>query len=113
MNRKIVLAFALLVVLCLLTIGNSVRFISSTHAQNNSSAERGTTSRIGDGSTLPTGVTNRERYAALREEQIARMRGIEPGKSFDPSQRLSAIAQLNAQEKGGVTKDALDVPSWT
>ena len=109
MNRKLVLAFALLVVLCLLTIGNSVRFISSTHAQNNSSAQVGKTSRIGDGSTLPTGAIDRERYMPLREEQIARMRGITPGTSLDPSLRLRALAQMNRQE----TKDAPDVPTWT
>src|SRR5256714_5991141 len=36
-------------------------------------------------------------YLRQREAQIARMRGFEPGKSFDPAARSRAIAQMNSQ----------------
>jgi hypothetical protein len=36
-------------------------------------------------------------YLRLREAQIARMRGFEPGKPFDPTARSRAIAQMNSQ----------------
>lgn len=37
-------------------------------------------------------------YLRLREEHIARLRGIEPGKPFDPNARTRAIKQLENQE---------------
>src|SRR4029077_14857077 len=36
-------------------------------------------------------------YLRLREAQIARMRGFEPGKPFYPTARSQAIAQMNSQ----------------
>src|ERR1700719_3818955 len=36
-------------------------------------------------------------YLRQREAQIARMRGFEPGKPFDPAARSRAIAQMNRQ----------------
>ncbi|MEA2491226.1 MAG: hypothetical protein QOH21_3018, partial [Acidobacteriota bacterium] len=37
-------------------------------------------------------------YLLRREEHIARLRGYEPGKPFDPTARVRALAQLDAQE---------------
>ena len=37
-------------------------------------------------------------YLRLREEHIARLRGMEPGKPFDPNARLKAIEQMERQE---------------
>ncbi|HJT45230.1 MAG TPA: hypothetical protein VJ721_03065, partial [Chthoniobacterales bacterium] len=36
-------------------------------------------------------------YLRLRDAQIARMRGFEPGKPFDPTARSRAIAKMNSQ----------------
>src|SRR5713101_5978715 len=42
---------------------------------------------------------DREEYLRLRDEYIARKRGIEPGRPFDPSMRGRAIDQMERQEK--------------
>ncbi len=42
---------------------------------------------------------DRETYLRLRDEYIARRRGIEPGLPFDPSLRGRAIEQMERQEK--------------
>jgi hypothetical protein len=43
---------------------------------------------------------DREKYLRLRDEYVARRRGIEPGKPFDPTARGRAIEQMERQEKG-------------
>src|SRR6185369_1933728 len=43
---------------------------------------------------------NREEYLRARDEYIARKRGIEPGRPFDPTLRGRAIEQMDRQEKG-------------
>src|SRR5437588_806186 len=43
---------------------------------------------------------NREEYLRLRDEYIARKRGIEPGLPFNPRVRVDAIQQMERQEKG-------------
>jgi hypothetical protein len=42
---------------------------------------------------------DRDEYLRLRDEYIARKRGIEPGRPFDPSMRGRAIEQMERQEK--------------
>jgi Calx-beta domain-containing protein len=42
---------------------------------------------------------NREQYLRERDEYIARKRGIEPGRPFDPTLRGRAIEQMERQEK--------------
>src|SRR5438874_5371761 len=42
---------------------------------------------------------NREEYLRARDEYIARKRGIEPGRPFDPTLRGRAIEQMERQEK--------------
>src|SRR5437764_12236453 len=42
---------------------------------------------------------NREEYLRARDEYIARKRGIEPGRPFDPTLRGRAIEQMDRQEK--------------
>src|SRR5215471_14438666 len=43
--------------------------------------------------------TDREKYLLERDEYIARKRGIEPGRPFDPTLRGRAIEQMERQEK--------------
>lgn len=43
---------------------------------------------------------NRDDYLRARDEYIARKRGIEPGRPFDPGLRGRAIEQMDRQEKG-------------
>jgi len=43
---------------------------------------------------------DREEYLRARDEYIARKRGIEPGRPFDPTLRGRAIEQMDRQEKG-------------
>src|ERR1700682_6119274 len=61
-------------------------------------------------------------YLRLREEHIARLRGIEPGQPFDFNARTRAIQQLENQESlliamkvhpGGFGIVALAFPTWT
>jgi hypothetical protein len=42
---------------------------------------------------------NREEYLEARDEYVARKRGIEPGRPFDPTMRGRAIQQMERQEK--------------
>jgi hypothetical protein len=42
---------------------------------------------------------NREEYLEARDEYVARKRGIEPGRPFDPTLRGRAIQQMERQEK--------------
>src|SRR5207302_9709440 len=44
---------------------------------------------------------DREEYLRVRDEYIARKRGIEPGLPFNPELRSEAIDQMERQEKGG------------
>ena len=69
------------------------------------------------------GRIDREEYLRLRDEYIARKRGIEPGMPFNPDLRRQAIDQMERQEKGRrleslVSGDTLTPPlavggSWT
>ncbi|HBB96400.1 MAG TPA: hypothetical protein DC054_13515 [Blastocatellia bacterium] len=43
---------------------------------------------------------DREEYLRARDEYVARKRGIEPGRPFDPTLRGRAIEQMDRQEKG-------------
>ena len=43
---------------------------------------------------------DKDMYLRLRDEYIARKRGIEPGRPFDPEARGRAIEQMERQEKG-------------
>lgn len=43
---------------------------------------------------------DREEYLRERDEYVARKRGIEPGRPFDPTLRGRAIEQMDRQEKG-------------
>jgi len=43
---------------------------------------------------------DREEYLRLRGEYFGRLRGIEPGRPFDPDMRTRAIEQMDRQEKG-------------
>jgi hypothetical protein len=58
-------------------------------------------------------------YLRQREAQIARMRGIEPGRPFDPIARSRAIAQMNSQvaqlkalHQSGSQGDTQTDPPW-
>jgi Calx-beta domain len=46
------------------------------------------------------GRIDREEYLRARDEYIARKRGIEPGRPFNPELRSEAIDQMERQEKG-------------
>jgi len=54
------------------------------------------------------GKINRETYLRLRDEYIARRRGIEPGQPFDPTARGRAIEQMQRQEKGRLIESILN-----
>ncbi len=43
--------------------------------------------------------TSREKWLEERDQYIARKRGIEPGRPFDPSLRVQAVEQMQRQEK--------------
>ena len=43
---------------------------------------------------------DRQEYLRLRGEYFGRLRGIEPGRPFDPDMRTRAIEQMDRQEKG-------------
>src|SRR5438552_10316782 len=50
----------------------------------------------------------RETYLRLRDEYVARRRGIEPGRPFDPGARGRAIEQMERQEKGRLIDSILN-----
>ena len=54
---------------------------------------------------------DREEYLRLRDEYVARKRGIEPGRPFDPSMRGRAIDQMERQEKNHKI-EALSAETW-
>src|SRR5437016_8041753 len=51
---------------------------------------------------------DRETYLRLRDEYVARRRGIEPGRPFDPAARGHAIEQMERQEKGRLIDSILN-----
>src|SRR5205807_8023352 len=51
---------------------------------------------------------DRETYLRLRDEYVARRRGIEPGRPFDPAARGHAIEQMERQEKGRLIESILN-----
>src|SRR5437763_12146723 len=51
---------------------------------------------------------DRETYLRLRDEYVARRRGIEPGRPFDPGARGRAIEQMERQEKGRLIDSILN-----
>src|SRR5258706_9504681 len=65
---------------------------------------------------------DREEYLRRRDEYVARKRGIEPGRPFDPEMRNRAIQQMDRQEKNfkmeSLTSGSLTPPigadaAWT
>jgi hypothetical protein len=56
---------------------------------------------------------NREEYLRERDEYIARKRGIEPGRPFDPTLRSRAIGQMERQEKNSRLQSIVDGGSFT
>ena len=53
------------------------------------------------------GRIDREEYLRERDEYIARKRGIEPGRPFNPELRSNAIDQMERQEKGSLLESAV------
>src|SRR3989442_6106603 len=51
---------------------------------------------------------DRETYLRLRDEYVARRRGIEPGRPFDPAARGRAIEQMVRQVKGRLIEAIVD-----
>src|SRR6266404_8619770 len=51
---------------------------------------------------------DRETYLRLRDEYVARRRGIEPGRPFDPAARGQVIEQMERQEKGRLIESILN-----
>src|SRR3989442_11758032 len=51
---------------------------------------------------------DRETYLRLRDEYVARRRGIEPGRPFDPAARGRAIEQMERQVKGRLIEAIVD-----
>src|SRR6059058_1284675 len=51
---------------------------------------------------------DRETYLRLRDEYVARRRGIEPGRPFDPAARGRAIEQMERQKKGRLIESILN-----
>src|SRR5260370_715809 len=51
---------------------------------------------------------DRETYLRMRDEDVARRRGIEPGRPFDPAARGRAIEQMERQEKGRLIESILN-----
>ena len=45
-----------------------------------------------------SGKLDKEEYLTLREEYLNRLRGVEPGRPFDPEARVRAIREMNQQE---------------
>jgi hypothetical protein len=61
------------------------------------------------------GTMDKEEYLQLRDEHVARLRGIEPGVVLDPSRRTLAIQQLERQLSDQERLHAIDgvvVPGW-
>src|SRR5580765_4823101 len=62
------------------------------------------------------GTIDKEDYLQLRDEHVARLRGIEPGAVLDPSPRTLAIQQLERQLSDQERRHSIDgvvVPAWT
>jgi Calx-beta domain len=51
---------------------------------------------------------NPDTYLRLRDEYVARRRGIEPGRPFDPTSRSRAIETMERQEKGRVLESIIN-----
>ncbi|HEY6230916.1 MAG TPA: DUF4214 domain-containing protein [Pyrinomonadaceae bacterium] len=73
-----------------------------------------------DRSSKIRGEIDKEDYLAMRNEYVARRRGVVPGEVFDVQQRVRAIAELTRQESliRGSAKDqglqlAAAFPNWT
>ncbi|HEX3122023.1 MAG TPA: hypothetical protein VHQ21_01885 [Rhodanobacteraceae bacterium] len=73
----------------------------------------------GDDPDLPPGVTITDRadYLARRDAFIARLRGFDPNKPFDPTARSKAITmleqQIATQRKAMAPSAVLALPTWT
>ena len=113
MNRKrlaTVLVFTFLAVMMIWSFGSSAANTSSSNAQSKpSDAQSMEPNQIfadeDQGEVDPdlgkhAGRIDREEYLRLRDEYIARKRGIEPGRPFNPELRRQAIDQMERQEKG-------------
>ena len=77
MNRNLALALAIFGVLCLLTFGSGVRPASATWQS----------------------AIDPQTYLRLRNEHIARLRGLSPGVAADTRRRGAAIEQLERQQQ--------------
>ncbi len=107
----IVLVTALLLFLMVWSFGSSAANSGSKPAENDSvEANESRAQAQGEGDENEevdadlgkwgsrSGI-DRDEYLRLRDEYIARKRGIEPGRPFDPSMRGRAIEQMERQEK--------------
>jgi len=70
--------------------------------------------------TFLTNRIDKKEYFQLRDEHVARLRGIEPGQPVNPMLRAQAIVQMEQQEaalgggtKAAATVHALAFPNWT
>lgn len=110
MKRKTfatLLVLAFLVVLMIWSFGSSAAnkvnvppaSLSGTDASNNIFANEDQ-DEVDPDLGKHAGRIDREDYLRLRDEYIARKRGIEPGQPFNPELRNQAINQMERQEKG-------------
>ena len=117
MNRKrlaAILVFAFLAVLMIWSFGSSAANNVSSKAQSPTSNGRSASPEAHPNQVFADqdqdevdadlgkhgGRIDREEYLRLRDEYIARRRGIEPGMPFNPELRRQAIDQMERQEKG-------------
>ena len=75
----------------------------STQLNDEATLEPGSeqSSEEGEDPDMPKGMSegvDKQTYLRLRDEYVARRRGIEPGRPFDPEARGRAIRQMQAQE---------------
>jgi hypothetical protein len=103
-----VLVTGLLLFLMVWSFGSSAANNGSRPAENDSLEANEPAQGVGDegpevdadlGKWGSRSRVDREEYLRLRDEYIARKRGIEPGRPFDPTMRGRAIEQMERQEK--------------
>lgn len=123
MTRTILL-IVIMAVLSLLMVWGFTPLVDANREQGGAAAERGAkeAEAEGDDPDLParlqiTGL-DKETYLRLRSEHIARLRGIEPDRPFDPRARAKAIAEMEKQTaqaaeaaKNSVKTEAI-TPAW-
>src|SRR2546421_211270 len=110
MKRKTLATIAIVTLLLVLMIWSFGSSAANRHesapAQNPSAAEQSSAVFQDQDENEPDADLgkfgsriNREEYLRARDEYIARKRGIEPGRPFDPTLRGRAIEQMERQEK--------------